>query len=271
VSGVGDDVNPCSRTAPCKTFAGAISKTAAGGEIDTLDPGGWGAVTITKSITIDGGPTAGGILSSAGNGININAGANDVVIIRNVVILGLGTTARGISIIGAGRVRLENVEISGTTTACVSLGSSGTTLTIIKSIFRECGTSGQGLAAGGVPAQQTVDVDGLVVQNTSTGMSLGSNVSAVLRNLTLNSNTLGVLADASSAPCTVSIHNSLISHNTIGVQTGGGSPTIRLDNNIITVNNTGLQLGGGTIVSFNNNVISFNGSDGNPNQTAARR
>src|SRR5438477_3797204 len=40
VSGVGDDVNPCSRTAPCKTFAGAISKTAGGGEIDVLDPGG---------------------------------------------------------------------------------------------------------------------------------------------------------------------------------------------------------------------------------------
>src|SRR6185295_16895979 len=65
VSGVGDDANPCSRTAPCKTFAGAISKTAVDGEIDALDPGGFGAVTITKSITIDGGPTGeAGILAS---------------------------------------------------------------------------------------------------------------------------------------------------------------------------------------------------------------
>jgi hypothetical protein len=55
VSGVGDDANPCSRTAPCKTFAGAISKTAPGGEIDALDPGGFGALTITNAITIDGG------------------------------------------------------------------------------------------------------------------------------------------------------------------------------------------------------------------------
>jgi hypothetical protein len=54
VSGVGDDANPCSRTAPCKTFAGAISKTAPCGEISVLDPGGFGAVTITKSITING-------------------------------------------------------------------------------------------------------------------------------------------------------------------------------------------------------------------------
>src|SRR5438105_4704274 len=73
VSGVGDDANPCSRTAPCKTFAGAISKTAVGGEINVLDPGGFGAVTITKSITIDGGGSFGSILSSLTNGITINA------------------------------------------------------------------------------------------------------------------------------------------------------------------------------------------------------
>src|ERR671923_21621 len=79
VSGVGDDVNPCSRTAPCKTFAGAISKTAQGGEINAIDPGGFGAVTITKSITIDGrGPMA-SILASGTNGVIVNAGANDVV------------------------------------------------------------------------------------------------------------------------------------------------------------------------------------------------
>src|SRR5882672_11712612 len=71
VSGAGDDVNPCSRTAPCKTFAGAISKTAAGGEIDALDPGGFGAVTITKSITIDACCMA-GILAAGTNGVTVN-------------------------------------------------------------------------------------------------------------------------------------------------------------------------------------------------------
>src|SRR6266568_3695702 len=81
VSGVGDDANPCSRTAPCKTFAGAISKTAAGGEISVLDPGGFGAVTITKSITIDGDGTLAGILASLTNGIIVNAGVNDKVVI----------------------------------------------------------------------------------------------------------------------------------------------------------------------------------------------
>src|ERR1700753_3324242 len=72
VSGVGDDVNPCSRTAPCKTFPGAISKTAANGEINCLDPGGFGTVTITKSISIVCDFTEGGVLSANVNGIIVN-------------------------------------------------------------------------------------------------------------------------------------------------------------------------------------------------------
>src|SRR5438270_4587945 len=82
VSGVGDDLNPCSRTAPCKTFAGAISKTAAGGEIDCLDPGGFGGVTITKSITIDCTGTFGSILAAGANGVTAN-GACISGIVRN--------------------------------------------------------------------------------------------------------------------------------------------------------------------------------------------
>src|SRR3954469_1479176 len=85
VSGVGDDLNPCSRTAPCKTFAGAISKTSAGGEIDALDDGGFGTVTITKSITIDGGGHLASILGAGTNGVNINDVATptpDTIVVR---------------------------------------------------------------------------------------------------------------------------------------------------------------------------------------------
>src|SRR5678815_792599 len=98
VSGVGDDANPCSRTAPCKTFAGAISKTFINGEINCLDPGGFGAVTITKSITIDCHEVFASILASGTNGININIAAgnpNDPlrsVRIRNLNINGAGAT-----------------------------------------------------------------------------------------------------------------------------------------------------------------------------------
>src|SRR5690348_17010708 len=100
VSGVGDDANPCSRTAPCKTFAGAISKTAAGGEIDALDPAGYGAVTITKAITLDGGGgQVASVLVSGTNGIVVQAGANDIVILRNLRLDGLlgGNSTAGLS------------------------------------------------------------------------------------------------------------------------------------------------------------------------------
>src|ERR1700686_4153185 len=90
VSGVGDDANPCSRTAPCKTFAGAISKTAAGGEINVLDPGGFGAVTITKSISILSQFEA-GVLVSGTNGMVVNAAASDKVLLEGLDIEGLGT------------------------------------------------------------------------------------------------------------------------------------------------------------------------------------
>src|SRR6202158_95869 len=88
VSGVGDDANPCSRTAPCKTFAGAISKTAAAGEINVLDPGGFGAVTITKSITIRSDHIEAGVLVSGTNGITVNAGSSDSIVLDGLDIEG---------------------------------------------------------------------------------------------------------------------------------------------------------------------------------------
>src|ERR1043166_9744313 len=116
VSGVGDDVNPCSRTAPCKTFAGAISKTAAGGEIDALDPAGYGAVTITKAITIDGGGgQVASVLVAGTNGIVVQAGPSDVVILRNLRINGIGTGLNGVRFLSGKDLNVENCYIFGFT------------------------------------------------------------------------------------------------------------------------------------------------------------
>src|SRR5688572_18109002 len=118
VSGVGDDVNPCSRTAPCKTFAGAISKTATGGEISVLDPGGYGTLTVTKAITVDGGSGAGwgSTLFSSVNGFVINITTNlvtDKVILRNLSLNGAGTTlgVDGIRFLDGAELTVENVDI----------------------------------------------------------------------------------------------------------------------------------------------------------------
>src|ERR1700724_4671082 len=109
VSGVGDDANPCSRTAPCKTFAGAISKTSAAGEINVLDPGGFGAVTITKAITISSQAFEAGVLVSGTNGIIVNVpNAADTVILRGLDIEGLGTGINGVIILTGGNVTVEH-------------------------------------------------------------------------------------------------------------------------------------------------------------------
>src|SRR5580700_3145981 len=112
VSGVGDDANPCSRTAPCKTFAGAISKTATGGEIDALDPGGFGAVTITKAITIDGGGgQVGSVLVAGTNGIVVAAPSTDVVNLRNLSIDGIGLGLNGINFMSGKALHIEHCSI----------------------------------------------------------------------------------------------------------------------------------------------------------------
>src|SRR2546421_2383860 len=121
VSGVGDDANPCSRTAPCKTFAGAISKTAEGGEIDALDPGGFGGVTVTKAITIEGthGAGFGAILNADVTGVTINVTTGTfvntaVVILRSLYIQGASQSptgspgpSRGVNYVKGARVFID--------------------------------------------------------------------------------------------------------------------------------------------------------------------
>src|ERR1700756_4513881 len=129
VSGVGDDANPCSRTSPCKTFAGAIAKTAAGGEIDVLDPGGFGALTITKAITIDGGGgQVASILASGTNAINIAAGTGDWVTLRNLSLNGVGQYTSpgvtGVRITSARAVHIENCAVFGFSSRGISIETS---------------------------------------------------------------------------------------------------------------------------------------------------
>src|SRR6266513_23547 len=124
VSGVGDDANPCSRTAPCKTFAGAISKTAASGEINCLDPGGFGAVTITKAITIACEGVTAGVVVPGTNGIIVNAGVNDNVTLRGIDINGAGTGLNGIRFLAGKALIVDNCQIYGFTTRGIDVALS---------------------------------------------------------------------------------------------------------------------------------------------------
>ena len=120
--GRGDDSNPCSRTAPCKTFAGAISKTAAGGEIDALDPAGFGAVTITKAMTLDGGGgQVASVLVSSGNAISVLAGGSDVVTLRNLSISGFSSGTNGVRFVSGKALHIEHCAIASFTNHGISI------------------------------------------------------------------------------------------------------------------------------------------------------
>src|SRR5215210_4432104 len=153
VSGVGDDANPCSRTAPCKTFAGAISKTATAGEINVLDPGGFGGVTINKSITISSEGFEAGVLVSGTNAIIINATTTSNVVLRGLDIEGLGTGLVGIKVLGGlGSLHVEKCTINnfrGTNGSGIEIATTtGTTQVYIKDT--NVRNSGFGSTGGGI-------------------------------------------------------------------------------------------------------------------------
>jgi hypothetical protein len=150
VSGVGDDANPCSRTAPCKTFAGAISKTATGGEINVLDPGGFGGVTITKAITISSECFEAGVLVSGTNGIIVNAPAGATVMLKGLDIEGLGTGLNGVNILSASKVTIQKCTVRNFTQNGVNVaGPAGTRVVIQDSIILD---NNNGVSIAGNPA-----------------------------------------------------------------------------------------------------------------------
>ena len=164
VSGVGDDANPCSRTAPCKTFAGAISKTAPGGEIDCLDPGGFGAVTITKAISIMCSSVSnGGVLVSGTNGIVVAAGPTDKVVLNGLDFEGLGTGTNGVNFISGLEVFIYDCWIHDFVTNGVNVASntSGARAVITNSRILFNGTNGTANTGG-------VNVQGNGVNNVGT-------------------------------------------------------------------------------------------------------
>lgn len=200
VSGVGDDVNPCSRTAPCKTFAGAISKTATNGEINCLDPAGFGALTITKSITIDCTGVTGGVLASLVNGFIINipaptAGGLDTrrsVTLRGLGINGAGNGQNGVRVVAATNVYIEKVVIDGFAQNGITVDAASAVNVVVRdSSVRNNLNAGLITTLAG-PAKISV-VDSLFAGN-ATGIHAGAGATVRLSGNTIVHNGTGLMA-----------------------------------------------------------------------------
>ena len=261
VSGVGDDVNPCSRTAPCKTFAGAISKTAVGGEISVLDPGGFGTVTITKAITINGDGTLAGILSSgAAQAILINITTNlatDRVVIRNISINGGGTGMDGVKMIDGKELILDNVTIANVTAAGVDIAQSQGSNLFLKNVrisSAAVGVRTQSTAGNVAGTIQNSSIDGM----SSHGVECINNSALVLDNVaTSRCGGSGVRSEAASV--NLSVENSISSGNNFGYEATAGS--LRLSNCGMFYNNTNLTT---NVLSAGNNRSAGNTTTNTP-------
>jgi len=261
VSGVGDDVNPCSRTAPCKTFAGAISKTAVNGEINCLDPAGYGAVTITKSITIDCEDTQGSILAAGTNGVIINitsvTDTKKAVKIRGISINGAATGINGIRMLAANLLVVEEVVIDGFTQHGISVETtSGAPKVVVdSSAFRS--NTGNGINTFITGGFVDMTVYSSRFSANATAVNLSSNTHASIANSFLTGNTTGLVAFSAEA----SMSSCVVKDNTTGISSLSGG-TVRLTGSTVTANGTGLSSGGGAIVSYSSNMLNGNTSDG---------
>jgi hypothetical protein len=267
---VGDDANPCSRTAPCKTFAGAISKTAAQGEISVLDPGGFGGVTITKAITINGEGTLAGILVSGTNAINVQAGAADVVAIRNVSINGVGTGLNAIRFISGGELHVENVTIYNFTQQGIDFApSAASSLFVSNTSILNTATAVFVHPSGVGTAQATLSR--VTMTGNGRGLRVQDGVIAVARDsYATGSDANGFESVSTSRAADISLENCVASQNLgVGVQAIGPLAVVRMSNVMVTRNNQGLAAsGGGQIISFGNNRVSGNNSlNGPPSST----
>jgi hypothetical protein len=270
ISGVGDDVNPCSRTAPCKTWAGAISKTAANGEINVLDPGAFGSVTITKPITLNGGGMFAGDLNAGGvTGFLINTpGANDTVTIRNLEITGATTGLRGIAIFAAKNVLIDNVNIytqgsSAPNGSGIMILSSGTNVNVSIRNSSVTNNSNHGVYCAPTGGNVNLSIShSRIEQNGGDGVLLVSNCRASVDGTALSMNG-GSGLNAQSSTTDANISNSVIAFNTYGVFATSTSVYLfatQVNHNAFPINGAS----GGAVPTHQNNAVINNTQNGLP-------
>lgn len=271
VSGVGDDANPCSRTAPCKTFAGAISKTAAKGVISVLDPGGFGAVTITKALTIESVGDWGGILSAGTNGVIVNAGVNDVVTLRSLSIHGVGTGLNGVRFLAGGELVVDNCYIADMATGIDFEPSGMSKLQVINTTINNTTTNAI-LIQAGATGSASASLEKVRLTNGSFGLKVNKGVVSVKDSFVSNIAQVGAKAFGVSSAAQITIDNTMFSDSGTGVNAQAALAAIFISHSTITGNGTGISASnGGALASFGNNHIVGNTVDGNPTSTISER
>jgi parallel beta-helix repeat protein len=265
VSGVGDDANPCSRTAPCKTFAGAISKTSPSGEINVLDPGAFGAVTITKALTIDATGVEAGVMVGGANGITVAAGPTDSVFLRGLDFVGLGTGFNGIEFSSGLMLTIENCRVSGFMHRGISIESSTANAQVFITNTLVHDQLNNGIGVSPATGTNSVVLDHVQVANSAeSGLGLNTGSTAYVRDSVFSHNgASGVLATGAAY---LFFDSNEVSGNGVGITLLSGA-TARLSKNNVTGNAVGFNTSGGVVHSFGNNQTTGNTDVAQPSVT----
>ena len=254
VSGVGSDLNPCSRTAPCSTFAVAMSKTAAGGEIDCLDSGGFGTVTIDKSLTIDCTGVGGSILSVGGTtAVTVNTGPNDRVILRNLNFTGAGSGGIAIRFLAGLHLVVENVRIANYTNAGIEVNKSTSgNIYVRDAVISNVPT---GIRLSTTTGAITAQIDNTRIDNVTNGLDVTSTgvVASISNSVVMAASGAGLLT---SGPGFINASKTVLARNGIGVNSISFGGSIRISSNALDDNTTGIAFAnGGTVSSAGNNTV----------------
>ena len=269
VSGVGDDANPCSRTAPCKTFAGAISKTAPNGEISVLDPGGFGALTITKSITLNGDGTLASVLVSGTNAIIVNPGAGGRVIIRNISFQGLGTGVNAIIILSGSNVIVDHVNINGFTTAGINMSVGAAAKLVVTDTNITNSTTG--ILVTTTSGQAQAILDNVRLTGNTNGLEASTNGRVAFTRSVMSGNSGSGLLTSGTNP-RINVNGSQITFNDgTGVNCNSSTGIIRISDNEINNNNNGILVAAGcSVESTADNRLAGNVTPGASNAVEAK-
>ena len=282
VSTSGLDTNPCSRPQPCRSFAAAIGQTLSGGEVYVLDSGGYGGgANITQAITIRAdGVTAGVSVGSGLDGIDINAGPNDVVTLHGLTINGVGGND-GVSFVSGGALHLEDLTVANMNLQGVEMTATGK-MDVIDSTFRD-NIHNTGLFVhpiGGLPG--LVSVDNCRFERNNTGVRIDDGGQAIVRNsIAVSNQSLGFLAETTGGSnALLMLESCLSAENNYGISAqffGQGAPGVYISNVTVYGNAIGLQMTNvpgdpffGGIYSFGNNSIDGNLTNGAPIGTIPR-
>jgi hypothetical protein len=280
VSAGGNDAHACTRTAPCKTFAVAVARTAPGGEINCVDADDYGRVTITKSLSIVCDNTEAGIFAAGTVGITVDTLVTDTVTLKGIDIEGFGTGTIGISFIQGGALHVHKVRIKNFRSTAPHTSAQGinfvptraAALYVSESYLTDNGSGFDGSGIRIVPtaaAAATVAITNTRVENNLNGMRIfnGSpdTLKVVIADSTIVGNTsAGIAHDSNAGPSQLTLKNVVVANNGFQGVFNGPTASTRIGDSVVTGNATGVENAGGSFTSYKNNQIRLNTVDGTP-------